>query len=158
MEVYSCKTLIMNLAWEHKVVINTFTTDRSSSIKSLLRFGVEQFETNTNYNFSELSAELPPGHPLIAHMYDIWHFIKVMQWNAKYRWSLSLFSFQSILKDLFKACKLKSCSGNFLPHLNYNAIINIQRVVSVDHLNYQYALAQFFIKHRYWIFFIYFVC
>jgi len=68
----------MNLAWEHQVVINSFTTDRSSSIKSLL---------------SELSADLPPGHPLIAHMYDIWHFIK------------------SILKDLFKASKLKSCSG-----------------------------------------------
>ena len=38
MEVYSCKTLLMNLTWEHRVQINTFTTDRSSSIKMLLRF------------------------------------------------------------------------------------------------------------------------
>ena len=41
---------------------------------------------------SELAEELPEDYSPIVHYYDIWHFIK------------------SILKDLWKACKLKTCS------------------------------------------------
>ena len=77
MEPYACKTLLMHLAWDHDLFVDTFTTDRSTSIKSMI---------------DELSESLPPKHPKIAHFYDVWHFIK------------------SILKDLWKACKLKSCS------------------------------------------------
>ena len=36
MEVFSCKTLLLNLVREHLIIINSFTTDRSSSIKALL--------------------------------------------------------------------------------------------------------------------------
>ena len=48
---------------------------------------------NKSYFPSELSAELPEDYPVIQHFYDVWHFIK------------------SIQKDLWKAEKLKSCSG-----------------------------------------------
>ena len=36
MEVFAAKSLLLNLAWEHGVVIDTFTTDRSSDLKVLL--------------------------------------------------------------------------------------------------------------------------
>ena len=38
MEVFAAKTLLLNLAWEHGLEIHTFTTDRSSDLKSLLRW------------------------------------------------------------------------------------------------------------------------
>ena len=44
------------------------------------------------YNFSEIYEELPLNYPKIIHLYDIWHFVK------------------SVMKDLFQAAKLKSCS------------------------------------------------
>ena len=37
MEVYGCKTVLLNLAWEYDLKIDAFTTDRSSTIKTLLR-------------------------------------------------------------------------------------------------------------------------
>ena len=37
MEPYSCKTLLLNLAHEHGVKMTSFTTDRSSSVKTVLR-------------------------------------------------------------------------------------------------------------------------
>merc|ERR1719154_21500 len=52
MEPFCCKTLLLNLAWEHELKISSFTTDRSSSVKTVL---------------SELSDELPPDYPDIAH-------------------------------------------------------------------------------------------
>ena len=62
-----------------------------------------------NTLFSELHKEMPPNYPMIQHYYDIWHFIKVtIQYNIWFLFSLFV---QSILKDLWKAAKLKSCSG-----------------------------------------------
>ena len=51
---------------------------------------------------SKLSEELPADHPEIEHVYDPWHFIKL------------------IMKDLHDASKLKSCSklGKWLPSIN----------------------------------------
>ena len=48
MEPYSCKTLLLNLACEHGLKINSFTTDRSSSVKTVLRFN-SVFALNVNW-------------------------------------------------------------------------------------------------------------
>ena len=37
MEVFAAKTLLMNLAWEHQLVIYSVTTDRSKDMKILMR-------------------------------------------------------------------------------------------------------------------------
>ena len=37
MEPYSAKSLLLNLAHEHKIQMTSFTTDRSSSVKTVLR-------------------------------------------------------------------------------------------------------------------------
>ena len=76
MEPFACKTILMHLAWDHDLAVDTFTTDRSTTIKSMIE---------------DLDQSLPDGHPKIEHRYDPWHFIK------------------NILKDLWKACKLKTC-------------------------------------------------
>ena len=79
MEPYSCKSLLLNLAHEHKIKMTSFTTDRSSSVKTVMRLNI--FILYHYYYprslFSKLSDELPPGHPKIRHDFDIWHFNKV---------------------------------------------------------------------------------
>ena len=37
MEVLAAKKLILNLAWEHGIVIHSLTTDRSKDLKTLMR-------------------------------------------------------------------------------------------------------------------------
>ena len=43
--------------------------------------------------FRELLEELPPDHPVILHLYDVWHWIK------------------NVMKEIITASKLKSCQG-----------------------------------------------
>ena len=64
---------------------------------------------------------MPEGYPKIVHYYDIWHFIKVGQnidFEKLFNKHLCLFIFQSILKDLWKASKLKSCAGRYFCIIN----------------------------------------
>ena len=78
MEPFSAKTLLLNLACEHGLKISSFTTDRSSSVKTVLRYYLDFHSLIINViALSELSEELPPDYPAITHFYDVWHFIKV---------------------------------------------------------------------------------
>ena len=38
MEAFAAKTLLVNLAYEHGLEVNSLTTDRSSDIKVLLKY------------------------------------------------------------------------------------------------------------------------
>ena len=61
--------------------------------------------------FSEFNKDLPANYPLIQHLYDIWHFIKVSFVSSS---CLVLHDmFQGVLKDLWAAAKLKSCAGKY---------------------------------------------
>jgi hypothetical protein len=81
MEPFACKTLILHLAWDHELYIDTFTTDRSTSVKAMIRFVRICFSISPFLLSSDLADALPPNHPLIVHFYDIWHFIKVGENN-----------------------------------------------------------------------------
>ena len=37
METFAAKTLILNLAWEHELVLYSLTTDRAKDMKTLMR-------------------------------------------------------------------------------------------------------------------------
>ena len=83
MEPFACKTLLLHLAWEHELQIDTFTTDRSTSIKAMIRFLylLTRDPPQFIFFFSELADAMPPNYPTIVHYYDIWHFIKVKDTN-----------------------------------------------------------------------------
>ena len=55
MEPYSCKTLLLNLAWEHGLQMDSFTTDRSTTIKTLLRY---HYYMTVTSNYSILCLEI----------------------------------------------------------------------------------------------------
>lgn len=61
MEPYAAKTILRFLVFEHKLMIDSFTTDRSRTMKAML---------------SEFNEELPDSHTKIQHLYDIWHWVK----------------------------------------------------------------------------------
>ena len=64
---------------------------------------------------------------------------------------LSLFALfvQSILKDLWQAAKLKSCSGLHIKLLKIlGSMIIVGRAQSVDPLHHQHAVVQLLIKRR----------
>ena len=58
--------------------------------------------SNVKAVIAELKSELPQGFPWVKHYFDIWHYNK------------------NIMKDLWDAAKLKSCSGLilWLPSIN----------------------------------------
>lgn len=64
MEPLAAKTLLVNLATEHGLVIDTITTDRSSDLKIMM---------------NSLHQDLPDDYPKIHHEYDVWHWIKSVQ-------------------------------------------------------------------------------
>ena len=39
METFAAKSLILNLAWEHDLEIDSLTTDRAKDMKTLMRYG-----------------------------------------------------------------------------------------------------------------------
>ena len=69
MEPFATKSLLLNLAWDHKLVVESITTDRSTSMKTML-----EYEEKNNQNISSviiyrrISAKLPPGYPAIQHL------------------------------------------------------------------------------------------
>ena len=72
MEPFAAKTCLLSLVTDCKLAIASFTTDRSSTIKTMMGSDVL------------LNS--------IKHEYDPWHWIKC------------------VMKDVFEACKLKTCS------------------------------------------------
>ena len=44
MEPFACKSLIMHLAWDHGLYMDTFTTDRSTSVKAMIGFVIIYFD------------------------------------------------------------------------------------------------------------------
>ena len=74
MEPYCCKTLLLNLAHEHQVRMTSFTTDRSSSVKSVLRSELVCCFKFTNNFFSfqwssqRNACRLPNHHPLLRYL------------------------------------------------------------------------------------------
>ena len=80
MEPYCAKSVLLNLVHEHELRITSFTTDRSTSVKTAVRLIFKDFVQNILIDllFSELETEMPVGFPVIIHYYDIWHFIKVL--------------------------------------------------------------------------------
>ena len=48
MEPFACKSLIMHLAWDHGLYMDTFTTDRSTSIKAMIGFVIIYFDHHSN--------------------------------------------------------------------------------------------------------------
>ena len=61
MEVYSTKALLIRLR-DQNIAIRTLTTDRSSSLKALMK---------------DVNAELEAHNQLaIKHCFDSWHFVK----------------------------------------------------------------------------------
>ena len=62
MEPYCAKTILLQLTHELGLQIDSLTTDRSTTMRTMIR---------------TLSPELPANHPPITHYFDIWHLIKV---------------------------------------------------------------------------------
>ena len=70
MEPYAAKTLLLSLAWDHGLSIFSITTDRSSSMRTMLE---------------EIGDELPSNYVPPKHEFDIWHWIKAVLkdlWDA----------------------------------------------------------------------------
>ena len=64
LEPLAAKSIIVNLATEHGLVMDSITTDRSSDLKAMM---------------SNIHADLPADYPQIIHQYDVWHWIKAVQ-------------------------------------------------------------------------------
>jgi len=63
MEPYAAKTVLRSLVFDHHLHPDSFTTDRSSSMKSMM---------------IEFNEELPADLPKILHLFDIWHWVKAV--------------------------------------------------------------------------------
>ena len=97
MEPYCCKSLLINLQEEFNMTPDSLTTDRSTTMRSMIRLDDLLFiDLLINKTLSEFNDDLPDGHPRIAHSFDVWHWIK------------------SVLKDLWEAVKTKACEGLYM--------------------------------------------
>ena len=76
MEPYAAKTLLKNLVTEHQLTPDTLTTDRSTTMKNMIRLEKVWFNIFEPGSPSEFNEELPDNHPKILHLFDIWHWIK----------------------------------------------------------------------------------
>ena len=97
MEPYAAKTILVSLVSDCKMKIATFTTDRSSSIRSMMQ------------------------DPLLSHIhheFDPWHWISKFNTIPKYGFgivlkpslSFILFFLELVMKDVWKAAKNSSCA------------------------------------------------
>merc|ERR1712179_153671 len=71
MEALAAKSVILSLAAEHQLVMNSVTTDRSSDLRAMIR---------------DIKDDLPEDYPDIIHQFDVWHWIKAVQkdlWAAE---------------------------------------------------------------------------
>ena len=46
MEPYAAKSILHNLVYDYNLQIDTFTTDRSKTMRSMIRFDTNYFERN----------------------------------------------------------------------------------------------------------------
>ena len=73
MEPYAAKTLLKNLVTEHELTPDSLTTDRSSTMKNMIRFFSQKYAICRELcYFSEFNEELPDDEPKILHLFDIW--------------------------------------------------------------------------------------
>ena len=63
MEPYAAKTLLLSLAWDHDLIIDSITTDRSTSMRIMLE---------------EIYKDLPSDHKKFSHYFDVWHWIRLV--------------------------------------------------------------------------------
>ena len=90
MEPYAAKTCLLSLVSDCQLQIASFTTDRSSTIKTMMR------------SDSLLSS--------IKHEYDPWHWISKLITIIKSNEKIFVHT-ESVMKDVFDATKLKSCAN-----------------------------------------------
>jgi len=100
MEPLAAKEVLLDLAHGHDLRIDTVTTDRSSSMKTMM---------------SELGLDLPDGYITPAHLFDIWHVIKGVNKDlfkaSKLKSCLVLSAWQpSIINQMWHA--FSSCQGS----------------------------------------------
>ena len=87
MEPFAAKTVLTSLVTDYELDIATFTTDRSSSMRTLMR---------------------EPGLSHISHEFDPWHWISMHQYNSSIRVLIFCFS-EMVMKEVFKAAKNNNC-------------------------------------------------
>lgn len=125
MEQYAAKTILLSMAWDHEVAVDSITTDRSTSMRKMLEYVKckAKLLTNKIKIFREIHSELPPEYTPPTHQFDIWHWIKVSSITssnalvfgrlAPYVLINHPYLFQAVLKELWVAAKLVSCKGDF---------------------------------------------